>query len=36
MKEKLHELIEELSEAQVIYTYTFLSKLFGMKQKGLI
>lgn len=34
MKEMLHELIEELSESQIVYTYTFISKLFGMTQKG--
>lgn len=29
MKERLHALIEALSENQVIYAFTFLSKLFG-------
>lgn len=29
MKERLHALIESLSESQVIYAFTFLSKLFG-------
>ena len=29
MKEKLINLIERLDEAQIIYAYTFLTKLFG-------
>ena len=29
MKEKLFLLIEELSENQLVYAYTFLTKLFG-------
>ena len=33
MKEQLKQLIEWLSENQIIYTYTFLTKLFG---KGIV
>lgn len=29
MKERLHALIEKLTESQVIYAFTFLSKMFG-------
>lgn len=29
MKERLHKLIDELNEMQVIYALTFLSRLFG-------
>lgn len=36
MKEKLMELIEGMNENEIIYTYTFLSRLFGRTQKGLI
>lgn len=29
MKEKLHKLIEGMNENQIMYAYTFLTKLFG-------
>lgn len=29
MKEKLIQIIEGLDESQIIYTYTFITKLFG-------
>lgn len=29
MKEQLKRLIEELDENEIIYTYTFLKKMFG-------
>lgn len=29
MKEKLHKLIEAMNENQIMYAYTFLTKLFG-------
>lgn len=29
VKEKLIKLIEELNENQVLYVYTFISKIFG-------
>lgn len=29
MKTRLHALIESLSECQVIYAFTFLSRMFG-------
>lgn len=30
MKEQLKQLIERLNENQIIYTYTFLTKMFGI------
>ena len=29
MKERLHRLIDGLDEAQIMYSYTFLARLFG-------
>lgn len=29
MKERLHKLIDELSENQIVYAFTFLSRMFG-------
>ena len=29
MKEKLHALIDKLSDNETIYAYTFISKMFG-------
>lgn len=31
--EQLNELFEEMTENQVLYSYTFLSKLFGCSDK---
>ena len=33
MKEKLLELIENMTESQIIYAYTFLSKMFGIEEE---
>ena len=29
MKERLHKLIDGLDESQIIYSYTFLARMFG-------